>query len=200
MTFQDEPRDASKAKMPEFEITSVEVQQLLADPSGHGLSNYLMEHAKHYVLSGGSLRTPFRTLWYAENLGLTKEVFQGQHKDSQIVRLRDILDQVNRSNELNGKRPVTLGTVLNSLSPMANALLSGFRVKVLINRQDETIKLLSEAFAANMFSNMRADAERVFKRYADVTEQAKAVGVDTKGLIAASPQAARFLMAAASSN
>ena len=200
MTFQDEPRDASKAKMPEFEITSVEVQQLLADPSGHGLSNYLMEHAKHYVLSGGNLRTPFRTLWYAENLGLTKEVFQGQHKDSQIVRLRDILDQVNRSNELNGKRPVTLGTVLNSLSPMANALLSGFRVKVLINRQDETIKLLSEAFAANMFTNMRADAERVFKRYADVTEQAKAVGVDTKGLIAASPQAERFILAAVSEN
>ena len=200
MTFQDEPRDASKAKMPEFEITSVEVQQLLADSSGHGLSNYLMEHAKHYVLSGGNLRTPFRTLWYAENLGLTKEVFQGQHKDSQTVRLRDILDQVNRSNELNGKRPVSLGTVLNSLSPMANALLSGFKVKVLINRQDETIKLLSEAFAANMFSNMRADAERVFKRYADVTEQAKAVGVDTRGLIAGSPHAERFILAAVSEN
>ena len=67
---------------------------------------------------------------------------------------------------------------------------------MLINRQDETIKLLSEAFAANMFSNMRADAERVFKRYADVTIQAKAVGVDTKGLIAANPQAERFILAA----
>ena len=196
MTFQDEPRNASRASLPDFEITSVEVQQLLADPSGHGLSNYLMSNAAHYVTSGGNLRTPFRVLWYAENLGLTKEVFQGQHKDSQIVRLRDILDQVNRSNELNGKRSVTMSTVLNSLAPMAKSLLAGFKVKVLINRQDETIKLLSEAFAANMFSNMRADAERVFKRYADVTEQAKAVGVDTKGLIAGSPQAERFILAA----
>ena len=200
MTFQDEPRNSTRITLPDFEITSVEVQQLLADSSGHGLSNYLMEHAQHFVLSGGSLRTPFRTLWYAENLGLTREVFQGQHKDSQTVRLRDILDQINRSNELNGKRSVTLSTVLNSLTPMANALLSGFKVKVLINRQDETIKLLSEAFAANMFSNMRADAERVFKRYADVTEQAKAVGVDTKGLIAGSPEAERFILAAVSEN
>ena len=196
MSFQDEPRNASRAFLPDFEITSVEVQQLLADPSGHGLCNYLMEHAAPFVFSGNNLRTPFRTLWYAENLGLTKEVFQGQHKDSQIVRLRDILDQINRSNELNGKHSVTMSTVLNSLAPMAKSLLVGFKVKVLINRQDETIKLLSEAFAANMFSNMRADAERVFKRYADVTEQAKAVGVDTKGLIAGSPQAERFILAA----
>ena len=43
---------------------------------------------------------------------------------------------------------------------------------------------------------MRADAERVFKRYADVTEQANAVGVDTKGLIAASPEVSRFILAA----
>ena len=196
MTFLDEPRSALKAQLPDFEITSVEVQQLLADSSGHGLSNYLMEHAAHFVTSGGNLRTPFRTLWYAENLGLTKEHFQGQHRDSQIVRLRDILDQVNQSNKLNGKRSVTMSTVLNSLAPMAKALLAGFKVKLLINRQDETIKLLSEAFAANMFSNMKADAERVFKRYADVMEQAKACDVDTEGLIAGNLQAQRFITAA----
>lgn len=182
--FQDEPRSSTKASLPDFDITAAEVQQLLADPSGHGISNYLMEHAGFFVTTGGNLRTPFRVLWYAENLGLTRMVYSGQHKDSQVVRLRDILDQINRSNELNGKRSVTMSTVLNSLSPMAKALLSGFKVKVLINRQEETIKLLSEAFAANMFSNMKADAERVFKRYADVAEQAKAVGVDPKGLIA----------------
>ena len=184
MTFQDEPRTAQKISLPDFDITAAEVQQLLADPSGHGLSNYLIEHASHFVTTGGNLRTPYRILWYAENLGLTREIYTGQHKDSQVVRLRDILDQINHSNQLNGKRSVTVSTVLNGLSPMSKTLLSGFKVKVLINRQDETIKLLSEAFAANMFSNMRADAERVFKRYADVAEQAKAVGVDPKGLIA----------------
>jgi len=196
MTFLDEPRSALKAQLPDFEITSVEVQQLLADSSGHGLSNYLMEHAAHFVTSGGNLRTPFRTLWYAENLGLTKVHFQGQHRDSQIVRLRDILDQVNQSNKLNGKRSVTMSTILNSLAPMAKSLLAGFKVKLLINRQDETIKLLSEAFAANMFSNMKADAERVFKRYADVMEQAEACDVDTEKLIAGNPQAQRFITAA----
>lgn len=196
MSFQDEPRSSKGAVLPDFDITAAEVQQLLADPSGHGLCNYLREHASSYVHSGGNLRTPYRILWYAENLGLTREVFSGQHKDSQVVRLRDILEQINRSNELNGKRPVSISTVLNGLSPMAKTLLSAFKVKVLVNRQDETIKLLSEAFAANLFSNMRADAERIFKRYADVTEQAKAVGVDTKGLIAASPEVSRFILAA----
>ena len=198
MSFQDEPRNGQRITLPDFDITAAEVQQLLADPNGHGLSNYLIEHASHFVMTGGSLRTPFRTLWYAENLGLTREIFTGQHKDSQAVSLRDVLNQLNRSNELNGKRSVTMSTVLNSLSPMAKALLNGFKVKVLINRQDETIKLLSEAFAANLFNNMRADAERVFKRYADVTEQANAVGVDTKGLIASNAEVTRFMIAASS--
>ena len=200
MSFQEEPRSDSAITLPDFDITAAEVQQLLADPSGHGLSNYLIQHAKHYVMSGSStglaLKTPYRILWYAENLGLSREIHTGQHKDNQIVSLREILGQINRSNELNGKRPMTISTVMNGLSPMAKTLVTGFKVKVLINRQEETIKILSEAFAANMFNNMRADAERIFKRYADVTEQAKAVGVDTKGLIASNPQVARFVLAA----
>ena len=94
--FSGQPCSAKRIALPDFDITAAEVQQLLADPSGHGLSNYLMEHASHFV-TGGNLRTPFRILWYAENLGLTCEVFSGQHKDSQVVRLGDILDQINRS-------------------------------------------------------------------------------------------------------
>ena len=200
MSFQDEPRNGQRITLPDFDITAAEVQQLLADSNGHGLSNYLIQNAAHYVMTGGNLRTPYRILWYAENLGLTREIHTGQHRDSQVVSLRDILDQINRSNELNGKRSVTMSTVLNGLSPMAKTLLNGFKVKVLINRQEETIKLLSEAFAANLFNNMRADAERVFKRYADVTEQANAVGVDTKGLIASNEHVTRFMIAAGSNN
>ena len=196
MSFQDEPRSAKRIALPDFDITAAEVQQLLADPSGHGLSNYLMDHASHFVTTGGNLRTPFRILWYAENLGLTREVFTGQHKDSQIVRLRDILDQINRSNELNGKRSVSISTVLNGLSPMAKTLLNGFKVKVLVNRQDETIKLLSEAFAANLYSNMRADAARVFKRYTEINQQAEAVGVDTEKLMLSNRDVAEFLLSA----
>jgi hypothetical protein len=184
MNFQDEPRSTTGVVLPELEITAVEVQALLADPSGHGMSNYLIEHAPQFVMSGGCLRTPYRVLWYAENLGLAKNTYSGQHKDSYTVRLRDVLDQVNQSNASNGKKTVAMGTVLNGLSPLAKTLLQAFKVKVLINRQDETIKILSEAFAANMFTNMRADAERIFKRYNDVIEQANAVGVPTKGLIA----------------
>lgn len=195
MTFQDEPRTAAKAQLPDFDISAAEVQLLLADPSGHGLSKYLLDHAAYFVTNGSTLKTPFRILWYAENLGLTREVNSGQHKDSQIVRLRDVLEQLNRSNSLNGKREVALSTVKNGLSPMAKTLLSAFKIKVLINHQDETIKLLSEAFAANMFSNMKADAERTFKRYADVAEQAEAVGVKVDKLIAGT-QAERFVLAA----
>ena len=200
MSFQDEPRNGQRITLPDFDITAAEVQQLLADPNGHGLSNYLIQNAAHFVMTGGNLRTPYRILWYAENLGLAREIHNGQHRDSQVVSLRDILSQINRSNELNGKRSVTMSTVLNGLSPMAKTLLNGFKVKVLINRQEETIKLLSEAFAANLFNNMRADAERVFKRYADVTEQANAVGVDTRGLIASNEHVTRFMLAAGSGN
>jgi uncharacterized protein YfcZ (UPF0381/DUF406 family) len=78
---------------------------------------------------------------------------------------------------------------------MAKTLLSAFKIKVLINHQDETIKLLSEAFAANMFSNMKADAERTFKRYADVAEQAEAVGVNVNKLISGT-HAERLVLAA----
>ena len=95
-----------------------------------------------------------------------------------------------------GKKEIGISTVLNALSPLGNALLTGFKIKILINRPEETIKLLSEAFTAEMFSNMKKDAERVFKRYADVCEQATAVGVETKGLMVGT-EAARFLAAAA---
>ncbi|MEY4442819.1 MAG: hypothetical protein RL442_1819 [Pseudomonadota bacterium] len=194
MPFQDEPRGSARASLPSFDITAAEVQQLLADPSGHGLSQYLLQHAEHFVTTGGNLKTPFRVLWYAECLGLTDQTVANGHKDSRPVQLRQILEHINHSNELNGKAPVSMSTVLNSLNPMARTLMDGFKVKVLINRQEETIKLLSEAFTANMFLNMKADAERVFKRYADVCEQAKAVGVETKGLMAGT-QAGRFLTA-----
>jgi hypothetical protein len=194
MPYQDEPRGSARASLPPFDITAAEVQQLLADPSGHGLSNYLLQNAEHFVTTGGNLKTPFRVLWYAECLGLTDQTVANGHKDSRPVQLRQILEHINHSNELNGKAPVSMSTVLNSLNPMARTLMEGFKVKVLINRQEETIKLLSEAFTANMFLNMKADAERVFKRYADVCEQAKAVGVETKGLMAGT-QAGRFLTA-----
>jgi hypothetical protein len=194
MPFQDEPRGSARASLPSFDITAAEVQQLLADPSGHGLSQYLLQHAEHFVTTGGNLKTPFRVLWYAECLGLTDQTVANGHKDSRPVQLRQILEHINHSNELNGKAPVSMSTVLNSLNPMARTLMDGFKVKVLINRQEETIKLLSEAFTANMFLNMKADAERVFKRYADVCEQAKAVGVETKQLLTGT-QAGRFLVA-----
>jgi hypothetical protein len=194
MPFQDEPRGSARASLPSFDITAAEVQQLLADPSGHGLSQYLLQHAEHFVTTGGNLKTPFRVLWYAECLGLTDQTVANGHKDSRPVQLRQILEHINHSNELNGKPPVSMSTVLNSLNPMARTLMDGFKVKVLINRQEETIKLLSEAFTANMFLNMKADAERVFKRYADVCEQAKAVGVETKQLLTGT-QAGRFLVA-----
>ena len=192
MTFQEEPRNSTQSVMPEFDITAHEVKELLADPSGHGLSNYLASHAKEFVYSGQNLKTPFRVLWYAENLGLTQQTYTGQHRDAKVIRLRDILDQLNRANGMNGKAPVALSTVLNGLSPLSKSLLAGFNVKLLINRQEETIKLLSEAFAANMMSNMRSDAERVFKRYNDVLEQAQAVGVDTSRLIVGNTEMTRM--------
>lgn len=197
MSFQDEPRNTQNAALPDFDITAAEVQQLLADNTGHGLSNYLSEHAASFIYSGGNLKTPFRVLWYAENLGLTSQIYSAGQKDSKAISLRDILSQINQSNSLNGKREVSMSTVLNALTPMAKTLLEAFKVKVLIDRRTETIKLLSEAFAASMFSNMRADAERVFRRYNDVIEQANAVGVETSGLIAGSEveRTARLLTA-----
>jgi hypothetical protein len=130
------------------------------------------------------LKTPYRILWYAENLGLTRETFMADRKDSVAVSIDSILGQLNQSNTMNGKATVGRSTVINALSPLANSLLKAFRIKLLIDRRGESIKLLSEAWAAEMVGNMKADAERIFKRYNDVLEQAQRIGVNTDNLIA----------------
>lgn len=185
MTFQDEPRGSVSSKeLPIFDITAAEVQQLLADSSGHGLSNYLLQNAESAIKNGSTLKTPFRVLWYAENLGLTREVFAANRKDSVAVSIDSILAQLNQSNQMNGKAPVGRSTIINALSPLANALLKAFRVKLLIDRRGESIKLLSEAWAAEFVGNMRQDYERQLRRMNDVMEQAQRIGVNTDNLIA----------------
>jgi hypothetical protein len=183
--FQDEPRGATSARtLPDFEITAAEVQALLADPSGHGLSRYLLQHAEQAVKAGSGLKTPFRVLWYAENLGLTDEFAVGGHKDSRAISLHEILNQINQSNRMNGKPEISLSTVHNALSPLANALTTAFRIRLLIDRKGESIKMMSEVWAQQFFSNQRQDIERKVKQFADVLEQSERAGIPTAGILA----------------
>lgn len=185
--FQDEPRGATSARtLPEFDITAAEVQALLADPSGHGLSNYLLAHAESAVKTGSGLKTPFRVLWYAENLGLTDEFSVGGRKDSRAISLHEILGQVNQSNRMNGKAEISLSTVHNALSPLANALTTAFRIRLLVDRKGESIKMMSEVWAQQFFSNQRQDIERKVRQFADVLEQSERAGIPTAGLLAGS--------------
>jgi hypothetical protein len=188
MTFQDEPRRTATARdLPDFDLTAVEVQVLLADPSGHGLSNHLKANASEYVFYGDQLKAPFRTLWYAENLGLTYETTNAGHRASNPIAIDAIVEQINRSAAMNGRREVTRATVVNSLAPLARALGQAFRIKLLINHREEQIMLLSEAWAANMLANMKDDAKRIFNRYGEVFEQCDRMGIDVKPLIAGTP-------------
>ena len=186
MPFQEEPRNKGRRDLSNQELSVAEISALLNDPEGHGLCNHLQEKCWYQVSSGGNLKTPFRVLWYAECLGLTsKAVINGQ-EDFKSVPLREILDCVNRSNQLNGKKEVGISTILNSLSPLARALESAFGIKLLVNRPEETIKLLSEAWTANMFASMRKDQERLLKKYNDNMQFAERVGVDLTRVIAGS--------------
>lgn len=188
VTFQDEPRrTAASRDLPDFQITTAEVQALLADPSGHGLSNFLKDNASEYVFYGDQLKAPFRTLWYAENLGLTFEVTSAGHRASNPIAIDAIADQINRSSAMNGRREVSRATVVNSLAPLARALSQAFRIKLLINHKEEQIMLLSEAWAANMLGNMKDDAKRIFNRYGEVFEQCERMGIDVRPLIAGTP-------------
>lgn len=185
MTFQDEPRrTANFRELPDLDLTVAEIKQLLADPSGHGLCNYLIDHAREFVFYGDNLKAPFRTLWYAENLGLTFESNVNGRQASNPIAIDDIVEQINRSGELNGRSPVTRATVVNSLAPLARALRQAFRIKLLIDHKAEQIMLLSEAWAAEYLSNMKDDARRLFKRYSAVLNDCQRVGIDIPQLVA----------------
>ena len=186
MPFQDEPRNKGQAFIGNQELSVAEISTLLNDPDGHGLCNYLQTKCWHQVSSGGNLKTPFRILWYAECLGLTYSANINGNEDFKSIALRDILDCINRSNQINGKREIGMSTVLNGLNPLARQLEAAFGIKLLINRQDETIKLLSEHWTAQVFANLRKDHERLFKRYNDNLQFAERVGVDLTKVIAGS--------------
>jgi len=186
MPFKEEPRNKGKRDLDSLELSVAEISMLLNDPDGHGLCEYLQEKCWYQVSSGGNLKTPYRVLWYAECLGLTsKAVINGQ-EDFKSISLREILDCINRSNQLNGKKDVGISTVLNGLSPLARSLEAAFGIKLLVNRSEETIKLLSEAWTANMFASMRKDQQRLLKKYNDNMLFAERVGVDLTKAIAGS--------------
>lgn len=196
MPFQDEPRNKGQAFLGNQELSVAEISTLLNDASGHGLCNYLQTKCWHQVSSGGNLKTPFRILWYAECLGLTSSANINGNDDFKSIALRDILDCINRSNQINGKREIGMSTVLNGLNPLARQLEAAFGIKLIINRQEETIKLLSEHFTAQIFANLRKDHTNVLKKFNANLNFAKRVGVDLTKVIAGSEMEKTFAIAA----
>ena len=189
MTFQEEPGNKGSKELSDLGLTTAEISALLTSEDGHGLCSYLSENCWNQVASGQTLKTPFRVLWYGECCGLTQTTNIDGKDDFREVSLRDILDMLNKSNELKGKKPVSISTVYNSLSPLARQLQKAFGIKLLVNRHDETIKLLSEHWTAQFFSSLRADHERLLKKVNDNMRFAKRVGVDLSKVIAGSEMA-----------
>ena len=189
MTFQEEPGNKGSKELSDLGLTTAEISELLASEDGHGLCSYLSDNCWNQVASGQTLKTPFRVLWYGECCGLTQTTNIDGKDDFREVSLRDILDMLNKSNELKGKKPVTMSTVYNSLSPLARQLQKAFGIKLLVNRHDETIKLLSEHWTAQFFSSLRADHERLLRKVNDNMRFAQRVGVDLRKVIAGSEMA-----------
>ena len=189
MTFQEEPGNKGSKELSDLGLSVAEISTLLTAEDGHGLGNYLSDNCWSQVASGQTLKTPFRVLWYAECCGLTQTTNIDGKDDFREVSLRDILDMLNKSNELKGKKPVSISTVYNSLSPLARQLQKAFGIKLLVNRHDETIKLLSEHWTAQFFSGLRADHERLLKKVNDNMAFAERVGVDLTKVIAGSEMA-----------
>ena len=189
MTFLEEPGNKGSKELSDLGLTTAEISTLLTSADGHGLGNYLSDNCWNQVASGQTLKTPFRVLWYGECCGLTQTTTIDGKEDFREVSLRDILDMLNKSNEMKGKKPVSISTVYNSLSPLARQLQKAFGIKLLVNRHDETIKLLSEHWTAQFFSGLRADHERLLKKVNDNMRFAKRVGVDLSKVIAGSEMA-----------
>ena len=189
MTFLEEPGNKGSKELSDLGLTTAEISTLLTSADGHGLGNYLSDNCWNQVASGQTLKTPFRVLWYAECCGLTQTTNIDGKDDFREVSLRDILDMLNKSNEMKGKKPVSISTVYNSLSPLARQLQKAFGIKLLVNRHDETIKLLSEHWTAQFFSGLRADHERLLKKVNDNMAFAERVGVDLTKVIAGSEMA-----------
>ena len=127
MTFQEEPGNKGSKELSDLGLTTAEISGLLASEDGHGLCSYLSDNYWSQVASGQTLKTPFRVLWYGECCGLTQTTNIDGKDDFREVSLRDILDMLNKSNELKGKKPVTMSTVYNSLSPLARQLATCVR-------------------------------------------------------------------------
>ena len=189
MAFVEEPGNKGSRELSDLGLSLAEINQLLTQDDGHGLCSYLSDNCWNQVASGQTLKTPFRVLWYAECAGLTQTTTIDGKDDFREVSLRDILDMLNKSNELKGKKPVSISTVYNSLSPLARQLQKAFGIKLLVNRHEETIKLLSEHWTAQFFSGLRADHERLLKKVNDNMRFAKRVGVDLSKVIAGSEMA-----------
>ena len=189
MPYQEEPGNHSSKELAELGLTTAEVSELLADPSGHGLGNYLTSNCNGQVYAGSNLKTPFRVLWFAECCGLTQTAKIDGKDDFKEVALRDILEMINRSNQLKGKKEVSISTVYNSLSPLARQLERAFGIKLLVNRHTETIKLLSEHWTAQFFSNLRKDHERLLQKFNANLRFAERVGVDVNKVIAGTAMA-----------
>ena len=189
MPYQEEPGNKGSRELTDLGLTTSEINALLRHEDGHGLCNYLADNCWGQVSSGQNLKTPFRVLWFAECCGLTQVAMIDGKEDFRAVGLRDILDHINRSNELKGKKPVTISTIYNSLSPLARQMEKAFGIKLLVNRHEETIKLLSEHWTAQFFSSLRADHERLLKKVNDNMAFAERVGVDLTKVIAGSEMA-----------
>ena len=196
MTFLEEPGNKGSKELSDLGLTTAEISTLLTSADGHGLGNYLSDNCWNQVASGQTLKTPFRVLWYAECCGLTQTTNIDGKDDFREVSLRDILDMLNKSNEMKGKKPVSISTVYNSLSPLARQLQKAFGIKLLVNRHDETIKLLSEHWTAQFFSGLRADHERLLTKLNQNMKFAKRVGVDLTKVIAGSAMEETFALAA----
>lgn len=196
MTFQEEPGNKGSRELTDLGLTTAEISALLTQEDGHGLCGYLSDNCWNQVASGQTLKTPFRVLWYGECCGLTQTTTIDGKDDFREVNLRDILDMLNKSNELKGKKPVSISTIYNSLSPLARQLQKAFGIRLLVNRHEETIKLLSEHWTAQFFSSLRADHERLLKKVNQNMKFAQRVGVDLTKVIAGSAMEETFALAA----
>ena len=104
MTFLEEPGNKGSKELSDLGLTTAEISTLLTSADGHGLGNYLSDNCWNQVASGQTLKTPFRVLWYAECCGLTQTTTIDGKDDFREVSLRDILDMLNKSNEMKGKK------------------------------------------------------------------------------------------------
>ena len=145
---------AAPASGQRLEIPPTELKNYLSQP--HGITNLLTNSQSWdpFCWSGTELSSPMRALYAAEGRGLLT-----QRGDRAVdVSIQDIANDINSYLKIQGKKEVTLSSVINALAKASKYVHCALCINLIVNRRENTIRLADGyETAENMEKNRFGD-------------------------------------------